>query len=289
MPSPCSFAPRLRVRALAVFFAGALAAAMALDGSALGGGRAAQPPAHPAPYRESIAGTLVSFEMVPVPGGPVQHDGREVRVEPFHVARTETTWDLYDVFALGLDAPKNPGAAADAIARPSQPYGAPDYGWGHAGYPAISVTRAAAEAFCVWLSKKTGRPYRLPTEAEWIHAASLAAGGPAVPVDRADTIAWHRGNASGRTHPVASKQPDALGLFDLFGNAAEWVVPADGALVLRGGSFRDSPEGVGPGARTVQQESWNERDPQLPKSRWWLSDAPFAGFRVVSARQVKRF
>ena len=129
----------------------------------------------------------------------------------------------YDVFALKLDEAKDTGGA-DAIARPSQPYGAPDYGWGHAGYPAISIARGGAEAFCDWLSTKTGKRYRLPTEAEWAHAAALAAGSGGFDSAKLDALAWHRGNADARTHPVGKKQADALGLFDLFGNAAEWVI-----------------------------------------------------------------
>lgn len=230
-------------------------------------------------YSETIAGTLVTFDMVAVPAGAVTIDGKSVEVKPFYIGRRETTWDMYDVFALGLDGPK-PSTGADATARPSRPYGAPDYGWGHAGFPVISVTRGAAEAFCTWLSVKTGKRYRLPTEAEWLHAASLAGGAELTP-ERRNDLAWHRGNAEGRTHAVGGKAADRLGLFDLFGNAAEWVTTADGTLVLRGGSFRDSAETVGPGVRSVQDDSWNERDPQLPGSRWWLSDAPFAGFRIV--------
>jgi formylglycine-generating enzyme required for sulfatase activity len=230
-------------------------------------------------YRESIAGTVVSFEMVPVPGGTVTVAGKSVEVKPFLIGRTEVTWDMYDVFSLGLDAPKS-GEGADAVARPSQPYGAPDYGWGHAGYPAISVARPAAQAFADWLSKKTGKKYRLPTEAEWMRAASLAGSTPV-----SDATAWHSGNASSRTHPVATKAADGLGLFDLWGNAAEWVTAtsADGneAPITRGGSFRDKLETLGPGTRALQDDSWNERDPQLPKSRWWLSDGPFVGFRLV--------
>jgi len=55
----------------------------------------------------------------------------------------------------------------------------------------------------------------------------------------------------------------------------------DGPRVTRGGSFRDGADRVGPDARATQDYTWNERDPQYPKSRWWLSDAPFVGFRVV--------
>jgi formylglycine-generating enzyme required for sulfatase activity len=232
-------------------------------------------------YRESVPGTLVSFDMVPVPGGTVTVDGRPVTVAPFHISRTEVTWDLYDVFALGLDVPKT--GKSDAVARPSQPYGAPDHGWGHAGYPAISIASTAAQAFCEWLSAKTGKTYRLATEAEWMHAARLAAGAETLSPAQRDELAWHRENAEKRTHPVGTKKPDALGLVDLFGNAAEWVTTSNGKFVTRGGSFRDPGSAVGPSARAEQDDSWNERDPQLPKSRWWLSDGPFVGFRLVEA------
>lgn len=225
----------------------------------------------PTTYQETIPGTLVRFEMVPVPGG----DG----LAPFYLGRTEVTWDMYDVFALGLDG-KTPEGAPDAVARPSRPYGAPDYGWGHAGYPAISIAREAADAYVAWLSKATGKAYRLPTEAEWQHAADLAV--RVMPTSKqVGFFAWSQHNAGGRTHPVASLKPDALGLFDLFGNAAEWVETTDGSRVVRGGSFRDPLDHVWAGARAVQDDAWNERDPQLPKSQWWLSDGPFVGFRLA--------
>lgn len=224
-----------------------------------------EPGARPTTYRETIPGTLVTFEMVRIEGAG--------EVESFYLGRTEVTWDMYDVFALGLDE-KTPQGGASAVARPSKPYGAPDYGWGHTGYPAISLAREAAEAFAAWLSTKTGKAYRLPTEAEWERAASLA--GAAT-----DANTWHSGVSIQRTHPVASRKPDALGLFDLYGNAAEWVIARDGSRVTRGGSYRDSLDMLGPRAREVQDDTWNERDPQLPKSRWWLSDGPFVGFRLA--------
>jgi formylglycine-generating enzyme required for sulfatase activity len=239
---------------------------------------APQPPA----YREAIPGTTVNFDMVLVPQGAVTVNGVPVTIGSFYIGKTEVTWDMYDVFALGLDTPAAQAAGADATARPSHPYGAPDYGWGHAGYPVISVTRQAAEAYAKWLSQKTGRDYRLPTEVEWLHAARLAAGAGALAPDQREALVWHRGNASSHTHPVGTKAADRLGLFDLFGNATEWVMTEGPAQVTRGGSFRDGARDVGPAARPVQDEYWNERDPQLPKSRWWLSDGPFVGFRLAS-------
>jgi formylglycine-generating enzyme required for sulfatase activity len=236
------------------------------------------------PYLDTIPGSLVTFEMVPVPGGAVQIDGpdgpRTINVAPFYIGRTEVTWDMYDVYALRLDE-RGGNAAADAIARPSRPYAVPDYEWGHEGYAAISIGFASAKLFCEWLSAKTGHEYRLATEAEWQHAANLAAGTAALKPEQIDSLAWHKGNADKRAQPVASKKPDALGLFDMFGNVAEWVMSANPVPVTRGGSFRDDPATLGPQARAVWQDSWQERDPQLPKSIYWLSDGPFVGFRIV--------
>ena len=225
--------------------------------------------------RDSIAGTLVTFEMVLVPPG-VSKEG----AKPFYIGKTEVTWDMYDVFMLRLDTARAKGPA-DAVARPSQPYGAPDYDWGHAGYAAISISYQAANAFAEWLSMKTGHRYRLPTEAEWEHVARIAAGGDALARNRVDALAWHRDNANRQAHAVASKQADRLGLHDLFGNAAEWVATDLTPPVTRGGSFRDDPAEIGPKSRAVQTPLWTERDPQLPSSRWWLTDGPFVGFRLV--------
>lgn len=215
-------------------------------------------------YSDSVPGTLVRFTMVKVPDTAIW------------IGQTEVTWDLYDAFALSRPDSTERQAAADAVARPTRPYGAPDYGWGHSGFPVISVAYTAAEAFCSWLSARTGKRYRLPTESEWERVAALAAAGKNV----AD-LAWHVGNAEGTTHAVGTRPPDALGLHDLFGNAAEWVTVSSGRPALRGGSFRDAPAQLGPARRAVQDDSWNERDPQIPQSRWWMSDAPFAGFRIV--------
>jgi formylglycine-generating enzyme required for sulfatase activity len=222
--------------------------------------------------RDSIPGTLVTFELVRVPAGRVELARGPSQVSGFLIGRTEVTWNAYDAFTMSrAPSPRYSAAGADAVAGPSRPYGNPDYGFGHAGFPVISVTRDAAIAFCAWLSQVTGHRYRLPTEAEWQRAAEL--GRP--------EAGWHAGKAGDRTHAVGTSTPDALGLYDLSGNVAEWVTTLDDQRVTRGGSWRDSSQAVGAKARAVQSESWNERDPQIPKSSWWLSDGPFVGFRIV--------
>jgi formylglycine-generating enzyme required for sulfatase activity len=247
---------------------------------ALSGGEAAaqspatQPAAQPAAAAgdaaiiEKLPGTLVEFALVRLPGDP-----------PVWMSSTEVTWDLYDVFAYSLDLSEQQRAeGVDAKSRPSKPYGAPDRGYGHQGYPAIGVAHHAAEEFCRWLSGKTGHRYRLPTEAEWDRAC---VGGVTSPPASVRDVAWYDLNALGKTHPVGKKKPSALGLFDMLGNAAEWCRTADGGYVVRGGSFLDAQRDVTSAARAEYNESWQESDPQDPKSQWWLSDAPHVGFRIV--------
>jgi formylglycine-generating enzyme required for sulfatase activity len=224
---------------------------------------------------DSIPGTLVVFDMVRVPGDAA------AGIRPFLIGRTELLWDAYDAYMMSRPDSVERKARNDAVARPSRPYGAPDYGWGHRGFPTISVAREAAEAFCAWLSRRTGRRYRLATDVEWRHAARLATPATGARAAWLDSVAWHAGNSGATTHAAATRAPDALGLHDLFGNAAEWVLTADGRRVILGGSFRDPIAAVGPAAEARQDESWTERDPQIPKSRWWMSDGPFVGFRIV--------
>jgi formylglycine-generating enzyme required for sulfatase activity len=226
--------------------------------------------------RDSIPGTLIRFEMVRIPAGVV----RGAAVDSFWIGRTEVTWDEYDVFAYRLDLTQEQVAAGvDAEARPSRPYGAPDRGFGHAGYPAIGMTYDAARAYTEWLSRKTGGRYRLPTDAEWTLAAGAIS--DAMKPNETDSVAWHAGNSSATTHPVGRKRANALGVHDLAGNVAEWVTARDSIPHTRGGSYRDAASAVGAGASARQEPFWNDTDPQIPKSRWWLSDAPFVGFRLV--------
>jgi formylglycine-generating enzyme required for sulfatase activity len=245
-------------------------------------------------YSQEISGTLVKFEMVRIPGGtcevsdPSSPGGkRKMKFKGFWIGKTEVRWDEYDVFMYGLDLISKikegeETGEEDAISRPSRPYGNPDRGFGHEGYPAIGITFYAAEQFCNWLSRKTGRKYRLPTEAEWEYACRAGVLPPG-PVDKKllDRIAWFEENSEGKTHRVGEKEPNPWGLHDMLGNAAEWCVGMDGRPVLRGGSYKDPASDVHPAARQYQTPEWNASDPQFPKSKWWLSDAPFAGFRVL--------
>ena len=239
------------------------------------------------PYTEKIGESLVAFDMVPIEAGRVvlvtPEGEEEVEVGSFWMSATEVTWDAYDIFAYQLDLSEAERIEnADASTRPSRPYEPPDYGFGHQGYAAMSVTFKAAQDYAEWLSVQTGHTYRLATEAEWVHAA--LAGSPhteSMSAEQLEEMAWYEANADDKTHPVASKAPNPWGLYDMIGNVQEWVVGYDEKPVTRGGSYRDDIDEVQFTERSIQTRKWNERDPQIPKSRWWLSDGPMVGFRVV--------
>ncbi len=117
--------------------------------------------------------------------------------------------------------------------------------------PVVSVSWAQAVEFCAWLSKKEGKPYRLPTEAEWEYACRA---GTATPFHAGATIVPEQANFMGRKpEPVESYPPNGWRLHDMHGNVAEWCLDwygpyeageqadpvgrADGyARVVRGGS-----------------------------------------------------
>jgi formylglycine-generating enzyme required for sulfatase activity len=201
------------------------------------------------------------------------------------MATTETPWEAFDLF-ISSGPPSPPydqtKFSPDAIARPSKSYILPDLGWGHHGFPAINLSFDSVTMFCRWLSTTTKRKYRLPTEAEWELACRAGVEGP-WKIDRAelDKSAWYAGNSKQVTHPVGTKLPNKYGLYDMLGNVGEWAIDVNGKPVVCGGTFLDPADAIGPESRRRWTPKWQEEDPQLPKSRWWLSNAPFAGFRLV--------
>ena len=252
-------------------------------------GASAQRPAAPGakldPFVETLPGSVVKIKMIPIPGGTMKIGARVVNVKPFWMAQTETPWEAFDVFtASGPASPSYDQTEfpADAVARPSRSYILPDLGWGHHGYPAINVSYLSAQMFCRWVASVSKKKYRLPTEAEWEIACRAGAAGP-WKLEKAaiEKSAWYAGNSGGTSHPVGKKLPNRFGLFDMLGNVGEWATDLQGKPVLCGGTFLDAPAGIRPGMRRRWTPQWQETDPQFPKSRWWLADGKFVGFRIV--------
>ena len=281
------------------------------------------------PYQERIEHARAKIPMVPIPGGmfrmgsPPMESHRQVdegplhqvTVAPFWMGKYEITWNAYEVWmsdtdilkrqVLGLK-PNQRDKLADRyqVTQPTEPYTDMSFGMGKRGFPAICMTQHAARTFCQWLSAKTGRYYRLPTEAEWEYACR--AGTQTVyhfgdEPDRLKEFAWYYDNSDEKYHKVGGKKPNPWGLFDMHGNVAEWVldqyVPngytqhaAKNPLVIphslyprivRGGSWDDDPPVLRSAARIGSSEDWKEQDPQLPQSIWYHTDALHVGFRIV--------
>lgn len=170
-------------------------------------------------YLEQITG----MEFVAIPGGTfvmgnsqdeAASPTRQVTVKPFLLGRYEVTFDQYSKFC-------------DATGRqlPSA------NGWGVEKRPVINVSKQDAVDFTKWLSEKTGKNFRLPSEAEWEYAAH---GGTKTKFPWGDEIGKNRANCNGcgskwdnqMTAPVGSFPPNGYGLHDVTGNVYEWCLDA---------------------------------------------------------------
>lgn len=291
-------------------------------------------------YSEVIPGSDIAFEMVPIPGGtfllgsPADEADRqedegpqiEVLVPAMWVGKYEVTWSEYKLYmelcnifeqfddqGIRQIVEQN---QIDAITAPSKLY-EPGFTFS-AGegprQPAVSMSQYAAKQYTKWLSLLTNNFYRLPTEAEWEYACRAGtkmAYSFGEDLSAIDDYAWHYENSDDQTHPVGKKQPNAWGLFDMHGNASEWVLdsydaewyaklakkvaPVSAAeadceqktlfpRVLRGGSWNLDPVDCRTALRRKSHDdNWRSYDPNTPKSPWWFAsdEAQDVGFRIV--------
>ncbi len=96
---------------------------------------------------------------------------------------------------------------------------------GYENYPIIWVNHYGATAYAQWLGNKTGKKYRLPTEAEWEYAARGGIKSKGFTYSGSNTVsdvAWYDQNSDMQVHPVGGKQTNELGLYDMSGNLFEW-------------------------------------------------------------------
>jgi formylglycine-generating enzyme required for sulfatase activity len=288
-------------------------------------------PAHKS-YTDAIErdGVKASFDMIAIPGGTYlrgsasSEKGRKpdegpqhlVEVKPFWMGKCEVTWGEYDLFWEKKPNEKPPmtetDKLADAITRPSKAnHHDIDWGYGRGkNQPVIAIHYHGAMEYCRWLSAKTGKQYRLPTEAEWewaCRAGTATAFSFGDDPGKLGDHAWIEANANDMPHPVGMKKPNPWGLHDMHGNVAEWCLDdydakfyatfaSDNAAlmplklpgnrrfnhVVRGGSWIETPERCRSAARDFSVVGWQKKDPQIPQSIWW-NNADWIGFRVVRA------
>ena len=292
------------------------------------------------PYRQTIPGTDFTFEMVPVSGGmgalgsPADERGRrpdegpqfELVLEPYWIGRYEVTWDEYQEYMnlrrvfrrfrdLGLRKVTEKNGDA-IVTAPSAVYVdrqemATAGGARPGRHPAVSMTQFAARQYTEWLSRLTGDFYRLPSEAEWefaCRAGSTTAYSFGDDPGLLKEYGWYHPISGEHTHPVGGKKPNAWGLYDMHGNAAEWVLDEYDARgygrlkklvgkatplvawpeqefsrVVRGGSWDSDPVDCRSAARRASSKRWKEMDPSLPTSPWWMAGGAWieVGFRIA--------
>ena len=280
------------------------------------------------------AGEKMSLDMVLIPAGnfqmgsPANEAGRkddegpqhEVRVDNFYLCTTETTIELFmayyqetvsakrDFITTQEEQKKNDktGSEVDAITGPTPVYGDMTMGYENQ-HPAMGMTWHNAMTFCRWLSKNTGKTYRLPTEAEWEYACragTTKAFGAESDPEKLKELAWFEKTADSETYAVGKKKANAWGLYDMLGNVREWVSdfyspdaykkaaaktpavnpkgPETGEIhVARGGDYSCPAEELRCAARAFEEKWWRSGDPQIPKSKWWLPEMDIIGFRVA--------
>lgn len=276
-------------------------------------------------YTQKINGTALSFEMKAIPAGEFlmgskkgkadEQPVHKVKLDAFWMGAYEVTWDIFEPFLYkDYETTHSIGAVpanVDAVTRPTKPYLDMTFGMGKEGQPALAMTHYNAIQFCKWLYARTGVFYRLPTEAEWEYACRAGSTTEYAFGDDESGLgeyAWYKANADGKTHKVGTKKPNAWGLFDMYGNVAEWTydqyvadfyagVKGDKAVnpvavpsklyahVIRGGSYEASAKDSRSATRLPSDPVWKQLDPQMPKSNWWFPEAPFIGMRLV--RPVK--
>ena len=298
---------------------------------------------HKKKYTETITSKndeKISFNMVLVPGGtfemgsPKNEPGRKddegpqhkVRLAPFYLCTTETTLEIFMAYYRETmtskkdffeeekteKEAKQSKEDVDAISGPTPVYGDLTMGY-EKKHPAMGMTWHNATVFCKWVSRKTGRKYRLPTEAEWEYACRAGTTNVfGVGNDKKQLVdfASYEANSDDETGEVAKKKPNSRGLYDMLGNVREWVYdfyspdaykdaaqkspavnprgPKSGKVhVARGGDYSSSIEELRCAARAFEEEWWRSGDPQIPKSKWWLPEMDIIGFRIASSIEPK--
>ncbi len=211
-----------------------------------------------------------------------------VTVKPFALGRYEVSFAEYDAYVASLQGKTTTPAQGCEAVTVEMPK---DQGWGRGPRPVINVNWDQARCYAAWLSDRTGHAYRLPSEAEFEYA--LRGGmNSAYPwgdkLDESTLYAWNWDNSSKQTHPAGLKRPNGFGLYDLSGNAWEWVAdcyhdnyqgaPSDGSVW----------EGKPGCSRGVRGGSWNN-GPQFLRSANRVRNSPyvagnyFLGFRLARA------
>lgn len=253
-------------------------------------------------FTEQIPGSVISFKMVALPGGeftigsPEDEPGRQadegpqrrIKISPIWMGQVEVSWDEFDAYyratsKAGRSEDQIAMNDVDAISGPTPAYGDPSQGWGRGKKPAITMSHFAATKYCQWLSKVTGKKYRLPTEAEWEYAGRAGTDTPyffkGVPADfdperlrnrifGVDTsinrFVKYAANSKNRTTTPGLVDANPFGLKNMSGNVMEfcsdWYSESAYSVYSAQGITTD-PQGPSEGTEHVVRGGGYSSDP----------------------------
>ena len=281
-------------------------------------------------YEQTVPGTSVVFRMAAIKGGTFtmgsakgernreadEGPQKQIEISPFWMEVHEVTFAEWDAYFKDNSLPQS--KKIDGVTRATPQYIDLTWGMGRDGkHPTNSMSHTAAMMYCKWLYSKTGIFFRLPTEAEWEYAclAGQSSFPPANDPQVLNQSGYFKENSTNKFHHVGELKANAWNLYDMLGNLSEWTLDQYDATyyekiktkdpvtvpgtrypkTVRGGSYLDERKELRCSNRIASDASWNQRDPQIPKSKWWLTDGMFVGFRVVrplkqpTAQEVDRF
>ena len=229
-------------------------------------------------YRKTFTVNGVSFDMMPVAGGTFRMGAtksedsdadewespiHDVTLSDYYIGKTEVTQALWH-----------------AVMRNNPSKFLSD------NRPVESVSWNDCQEFIRKLNAKTGMNFRLPTEAEWEYAArggNKSRGYKYSGSNNIDAVAWYEGNAKSKTHPVGTKQPNELGIYDMSGNVWEWCNDCYGYY---SSNAQTNPKGVVSSAYRVCRGGYWDNSTKYCRSANRLSNVPDyrnygIGFRIV--------
>lgn len=208
-------------------------------------------------------------------GNENERPTHEVTLKSFYISQSEVTVAQYRNYcdSTGVGMPK-----------------APSWGW-HDDHPMVNVSWRDAMDYADWLSSQLNQEVRLPYEAEWEYAArggNKTKGYKFSGSNNLADVSWYNGNSGNKTHAVAGKKANELGLYDMSGNALEWCMD-------KYGEYTDSPKNNPTGA--------TEGHRRVIRGGGWIGDATinnvsfrygsgftgelfdYFGFRVVTIKE----
>ncbi|CAK8711446.1 hypothetical protein KKHLCK_00440 [Candidatus Electrothrix laxa] len=238
----------------------------------------------PLSFWDYIDNCDMSLEMIMLPGGRFQMGDKyngpvhEVELDIFAIGRYPVTFAEYDTFceATGREQPS-------------------DEGWGRGQRPVINVSWKDVQGYCKWLSRETGKTYRLPTEAEWEYACRAGTETTWCFGDEEERLgeyAWYEKNSGDKTHPVGEKQANAWGLHDMHGNVWEWCQDWYGSRYYaecQKQGVVENPQGPATGSgRVMRGGSWGSSGWNVRSAYRYLYSPDYrdqwCGFRLVLGR-----